>query len=340
MRTALVLAAATMAAFAAGCGGGGDGRNDVSPTAYTESAESICTDLERQGSALTPPSTVAGLVPFARKSAALIGEAVAKLRALEVPSDLEETHARWVDALDEVRAKLEDLARAAQARNQARVNRLARELDQTQGRVDAAVRDLDLDACRDMEGDAGDPARVAAVMEAAGCKVTTVTAGAQALHIRGPNEVVRYDTYPPTSGRHHPSPAIWGKYSVPVDPRQAVHNLEHGGIVVWFGPQISTADRNRLSDFYDESPNAMLLTPIDEQTRFVRYPAHEPLTTELALTAWTTPVDPNEGTPAGRGQGVLARCPHFDRAAFVAFRNEFRGKGPERFAVERLTPGS
>jgi hypothetical protein len=337
VRRALVLAAAALALVAAGCGGGGKA---VSRDTYTRSAESVCASLDEKGSAISQPSTIAELAPFARKSAALLRDAVKELRTLEPPDELAEANTRWLDALDEVRIKLEDLARAAEARNEQTVTRLAGELDAAQARANDAARELGLRACRNTEGDAGDPARVAAVMQAAGCEVDAVPADEFAQHISGRNEVVRYSTYPPTSGKHHPAPAIWGKYSRAVDPRQAVHNLEHGGVVIWFGPQISADDRRKLSDFYDESPNALLVTLIDEQTRFVRYPPHEPLTSEIALTAWTTPVVEGETTPAASGRGVVARCPHFDRKAFVAFRDEFRGRGPERFPVESLTPGS
>jgi hypothetical protein len=336
MRPALVIAGAVLAVVAAGCGDGGRG---LSRVAYTQSAESVCTDLDKKGAALSQPSTMEEFAPFARKSAALLRDALTELRALEIPGDLAETHTRWLDALDEVRMKLEALARAAEARDEQTATRLAGELDAAQARADDVARELGLRACRNTEGDAGDPARIVPVLEAAGCEVDAAPAD-EATHITGRNQVVTYQTYPPTTGRHHPVPAIWGKYSQPVDPRQVVHNLEHGGVVIWFGPQLSDADRNKLSDFYDESPNALLVTPIDEQARFVRYPPHEPLTTELALTAWTTPIDPGNASPAGRGQGVIAICPHFDRGAFVAFRDEFRGKGPERFPVNRLTPGS
>jgi hypothetical protein len=337
MSRALLLAAAALAFVAAGCGGGGG--NELSRAAYTQSAESVCTDLEKKGSALSPPSGLEGLAPFARKSAALLRDALTELRALEAPRDLGEVHTRWLDALEEVRTKLEALARAAEARDEQTVSRAAGELDQARGRAEDAARELGLRECRNTEGDAGDPARVTPVLEAAGCEVTAAAAG-EPLHITSRNEVVTYRTYPPTSGTHHPVPAIWGKYTRPIDSRQAVHNLEHGGIVIWFGSQISADDLSKLSDFYDESPNALLVTPIDEQSRVARYPAHKPLTTQIALTAWTARAPSANAAPPGRGQGVSAVCPHFDRTAFVAFRDEFRGKGPERFPVDRLTPGS
>ena len=62
---------------------------------------------------------------------------------------------------------------------------------------------------------------------------------------------VRYPTFPASSGIHNPTTSIWGNYRLPVDPRQAVHNLEHGGIAIWYGPDISIADREALDRFYE-----------------------------------------------------------------------------------------
>jgi len=45
---------------------------------------------------------------------------------------------------------------------------------------------------------------------------------------------------------------------------------------------------------------------------------------KIALTAWTH----------------LASCSTFDESAFKAFRDAYRGKGPERFPVSQLTPGT
>ena len=45
-------------------------------------------------------------------------------------------------------------------------------------------------------------------------------------------QTVAYDSYPPTSGTHAASPTTWGLHTEPVADEVAVHNLEHGGVVV------------------------------------------------------------------------------------------------------------
>jgi hypothetical protein len=185
-------------------------------------------------------------------------------------------------------------------------------------------------------GSAGNVANIAATMRAAGCTISATKAAPVAGHSTSFGQTLTYSTYPPVSGRHYYLPAIWGDYSQVVDPRQAVHNEEHGGIVVWVGPDVSAAVRRQISDFYDESPNAMLVTPIENSADGVKYPKHAPPDAKIFLTAWATKT-PGDYADA---QAVIASCPRFQEKAFTAFRDEFRGKGPERFPVDSLKPGT
>ena len=45
-------------------------------------------------------------------------------------------------------------------------------------------------------------------------------------------QTIAYPSYPPTSGQHAESSATWGFHTEPVVDELAVHNLEHGGVVV------------------------------------------------------------------------------------------------------------
>jgi Protein of unknown function (DUF3105) len=188
-------------------------------------------------------------------------------------------------------------------------------------------------------GKAGNPNAVRSALAAAGCTLATSKAAPSAQHIPSlaASQHVTYSTYPPVSGRHYYIPAIWGNYTQAVDPRQAVHNLEHGGIDVWVGPAVSSAERAQINSFYDESPNAMLVTPIADQAPSVTYPKHSPPGSKVYLTAWTVQI---QNGNVVKGTNVVATCPRFDVKAFRAFRDEFRGKGPERYPVSTLTPGT
>ena len=174
-------------------------------------------------------------------------------------------------------------------------------------------------------------------MKAAGCTVDASKAAPSGQHITSLNQSVTYSTYPPTSGTHYYLSAIWGNYSQVVDPRTAAHSEEHGGIVIWVGPDVSETERKQISDFYDESPNGMLVTPIENTAEGVKYPKHDPPGSKIYLTAWTVQIDNGD---VKAGQNVIATCPRFDEKAFAAFRDEFRGTGPERFPVDSLKPGT
>ena len=45
-------------------------------------------------------------------------------------------------------------------------------------------------------------------------------------------QTIAYPAYPPASGQHSASASTWGLHTEPVVDELAVHNLEHGGVVV------------------------------------------------------------------------------------------------------------
>ena len=154
------------------------------------------------------------------------------------------------------------------------------------------------------------------------CKYTSKRAAKSAVHVPAGTDV-DYNTFPPTSGPHFNPPAVWGFYEDPVEPIRIVHNQEHGGITIWFGPQVPAATVARLRDFYNEDPNAMFGTEL---------PA---LGKRIALTAWTG--GEGEDDP---GKGHVLMCTAFDLESLRTFRDEYRGKGPEKIPVEFNKPGS
>jgi hypothetical protein len=161
------------------------------------------------------------------------------------------------------------------------------------------------------------------VLEGAGCTLQTFP-GQEGIHVTDFNAVPKpkWNSSPPTSGTHHVSAAIWGFYTSPVRLIQSVHNLEHGGVVVHYGSEVSDAQIDRLRAWYDEDPRGLVVSPL---------PSLRPRDS-FALAAWTAPS--NE-----RGRGYLAKCPTFDEDAFDAFVDEHRFQGPERFDPDALQPG-
>ena len=152
-------------------------------------------------------------------------------------------------------------------------------------------------------------ARSAAVTADA-CKEQTFPNLGQA-HTQNPNEKIKYNSFPPTSGKHLDTPARWGNYPTPVNQVQAVHNLEHGGIVIQYGSKVSSGDIDRLMGYYDGDPNGILMAPL---------PA---LGSKIAATAWQK----------------LLTCSKFDKKALDTFKKKHRYKGPERLPKDALEPG-
>ncbi|MFL6035553.1 MAG: DUF3105 domain-containing protein [Gaiellaceae bacterium] len=169
-------------------------------------------------------------------------------------------------------------------------------------------------------GGTANAAEIPTTLQAAGCTFKTVKATGR-QHVTSLDAKIKYNTSPPSNGNHYISPATWGFYGSAANPVQVVHNEEHGGVIIWWGDKVPQATIDKLHDFYSSSPNGMLGTP---------YPK---LGKKIALTAWTS-------AEGGTGQGRLAICSAYNEKAFTAFRDAFRGKGPERVPMDTLTPGA
>jgi hypothetical protein len=173
-------------------------------------------------------------------------------------------------------------------------------------------------------------------IQAAGCTVRDVPPLApthgdhpSAFHQDSPTltSKVKWSTFPPSAGGHYQSPAVWGFYRKPVNPRLVVHNEEHGGLIVWWGDKVPAATVDRLQSFYDDSPVSVLGTPIAG------------LGSKISLTAWTG--DPKRYYVNGNyGMGHIMTCSRFDAKAFALFRDAFRGHGPEGLPMSANQPGT
>lgn len=148
-----------------------------------------------------------------------------------------------------------------------------------------------------------------AALAAAGCTDQTL-ADQGRQHVTTLPKDFKYNSFPPTSGRHDPRWALWNFYDRPVRQIQLVHNLEHGGIVVQYGDKVPKAQVDEIRTWYLEDPTALLVAPLPS------------LGDKIALTAWTH----------------LSTCPGFDEKAFQAFYDAHVLNGPERFPADRLQP--
>jgi len=176
----------------------------------------------------------------------------------------------------------------------------------------------------------GDDQALAKTLRAAGLTYSTNPIKAPPdgqIHLQSlSGKVSDWSTSPPDGGQHYYTPAPFNFYDEAVPPKIVVHNQEHGGMIIWYGPQVSAATKDKLRSFWQSSPDGILVTP------------YKPLGSKIALTAWTG--DPNKYQRNGYwGEGHLAVGSSFNEKAFAAFRDAFRGKGPERFPLSAMTPG-
>jgi hypothetical protein len=158
--------------------------------------------------------------------------------------------------------------------------------------------------------DAGGSEGLANTMREAGCTFRSPPIQGRD-HVRDGTEV-NYNSLPGTSGDHYAQPAIFNAYDAEVEQQRLVHNLEHGGIAIQWGPRVPDATVNEIRQFYLDDPNGLVIAPFSR------------LGNKVALTAW----------------GHLATCTEFNEGAYAAFRDEYRAKGPEPFQLEDLAPGS
>ncbi|MEO8423453.1 MAG: DUF3105 domain-containing protein [Actinomycetota bacterium] len=117
--------------------------------------------------------------------------------------------------------------------------------------------------------------------EAAGCAIETPVASAPgSLHL-DPGANYTYDEHPATSGYHDPSPLNIPPrvYPAPIQETQAVHNLEHGAVIMYYRQSGDGALPQAIVD---------RLTTIANTGHNVILAPYEPLPegTALALSAW------------------------------------------------------
>ena len=96
-----------------------------------------------------------------------------------------------------------------------------------------------------------------------------------------------YSSVPATSGPHWDPSAVgnWGAYTTPQPETQLIHNLEHGGIVIWYDPALLDSDEVAQLTAYVEG---QVDTGIGGRFKFILSPwgGDEDLGGAIALTAW------------------------------------------------------
>ncbi|HMJ00977.1 MAG TPA: DUF3105 domain-containing protein [Gaiellaceae bacterium] len=178
-------------------------------------------------------------------------------------------------------------------------------------------------------GDGGSGSKdIGSAMRKAGCtyRQYTMPAPKGDMHVNSLTAKIDWVTHPPSGGQHYPTPAPFNFYDETVNPRVVVHNLEHGAVVIWYGPKISPQTKEKLRSFYQSSPVGLVAT---------QYAGYG---TKIALAAWTGNSKKYQKN-GYYGEGHLSVCQDFNEKAFKTFRDAYRGHGPEGFPLSQLQPG-
>ena len=128
-----------------------------------------------------------------------------------------------------------------------------------------------------------------------------------------------YDSDPPTTGPHAPQPAEWGVHDQPVPKEAPVHNMEHGGTVIWYN---CSAGDDPLDDTACQQLRDQLAAITEEarsERKAVLMVPHPDMDHRIALTAW----------------GILDGHDEFDGDRVRAFIEAFE----LRFNPENFGPG-
>jgi len=112
-----------------------------------------------------------------------------------------------------------------------------------------------------------------------------------------------YNSNPPTSGPHASQPADWGVHEEPVPKEVPVHNMEHGGVVIWYdcsaGVPLGDAQCQELRD----QVAAVVESALADGKLVLMVPYLE-MEHRIALTAWRT-LDTLDEFDAARVQAFI-----------------------------------
>lgn len=127
-------------------------------------------------------------------------------------------------------------------------------------------------------------------------------------HIKDGAEHAAYNSNLPSSGPHYATPAPWGIKTSSIKDETLVHNLEHGGIVIAYKPDLPKDQVDKLKQIYDKLPYSQQFNEI----KAVLVP-REANSAPIQLAAWTYTYD--------------LQSP--DEAKITQFYNDHLDKGPE-----------
>lgn len=95
-----------------------------------------------------------------------------------------------------------------------------------------------------------------------------------------------YNSNPPTSGPHASVFAQWGIYDVPQPKEQMVHNMEHGGAIVWYNCEGSPEPLSTEECAQLKNDLAAVVQPLIASGKRIVMTPYPNMPRRIALTAW------------------------------------------------------
>lgn len=104
-----------------------------------------------------------------------------------------------------------------------------------------------------------------------------------------PPPLTTYSPIPPTSGPHDSATLPAGVYDSPPDVYQAMHSLEHAGVIIWYSPAIANSPEiATIKEFYAQKSNVgqakIIVAPYDYPDQGAA--GQLPNGVEMAVAAW------------------------------------------------------
>lgn len=131
---------------------------------------------------------------------------------------------------------------------------------------------------------------------------TQVFPGISREHIQSGTGGSGYNSNPPSSGPHWPSPVKNGIYDKELADEQAIHNLEHGYIWISYRPDIGDEALNKLKGIVEKDDWKIILTPREKND------------SPITLVAWDRVLSLSD----------------LDEGKIKDFIDSYRNRGPEK----------
>jgi hypothetical protein len=143
-------------------------------------------------------------------------------------------------------------------------------------------------------------------------------------HIVAQVPLSTYASVPPASGPHNAITYGAGEYGTPPPIDRVIHSLEHGAAVVWYSPDASGPQLDRIRSFFEGEPsvgNRVIVAPFDYPDQGAA--GSLPGGAQMALVAWhRVQTCASVNLAAAFGFTSMYTAPPFDG-------RDYRGDAPE-----------